>query len=175
MATTIVPIAATTSRTPAKAMLTVGGITQILPWWPATIAVSGLQAVWTDQIRPGRSPLVLRASEGIAEWRLTMIVSWQSVDGLSNSSVETSCQNVLDTLQRITNHAQPATLTLGSRVAGKFRITDFSYTELEWTSTGLVSIAEVSLVMRSASDASVPIGPVPKRAKATHPRRRTRA
>lgn len=155
--------AAGAPRAAAHARLVAGGLVLDLPWWPSTITASGEPPKWNEIERPGRKPLLIRQAEGLAERRVSMVIATRSADGRNATSVENSCQATLNTIAKIASHLQPASLILGARNTGRWRITDMSVTELEWTSTGDVSRAEVSLTLKAASDAEVPIGPIKKR------------
>lgn len=130
----------------------------VLPWWPDEVSASNLAGIYDEQARPGRTPLLLRSGDPLPEVRIGCIVSTQSADKRG------SVTNVLDGLRRLALASKPVDLKVASR-AGEYRITDLGITELEWDVDGQPSSAEVSLTLVSASDAAVPVGPIPKKPK----------
>jgi hypothetical protein len=132
--------------------------TVVLPWWPDEIASANLAGVYEEQLRPGRTPLLLRSGDPLPEVRIGCIVSTTSAD--ERGSVST----VLDGLRKMSLAKKPVDLKLASR-SSTYRITDLGITELDWDVDGNPSSAEVSLTLLSASDAAVPVGPIKKKPK----------
>lgn len=130
--------------------------TVILPWWPSDVAWDGLAPAWEQQPRPGRKPLLLRSGESLPTLRIGCVVAAPTPD--------TSVWPVLNGLGKIAASPYVCALSLGSRLS-YWRVSQFSYTELDWTSAkdgqfGACSKAEVSLELTQPSDASIPMGPV---------------
>jgi hypothetical protein len=156
-----VPVSvAPVSRSQAK--LICGGLTATLPWWPDEIAWSEIAESWTEQTRPGRAPLLLKETSTLPEVSVGFIASTrdQTMQGDGGS-----IQPMLDTLSEMASSDTPVQLLLGSNDQGRFRIIDLSYTELDHAPNGEPSKVEVSLVLKTAQDASAPIGPIPSRKK----------
>lgn len=131
--------------------------TVVLPWWPDEVATSNIAAVYEEQQRPGRTPLLLRSGSSLHEVRIGCIVS------VSNPEVtDDNVANVLDGLATLATVASPVSVKMASRTA-QYRITDLGITELDWDETGAPIAAEVSLTLVTASDASVPVGPIKKK------------
>jgi hypothetical protein len=126
-----------------------------LPWWPDEVESSGLAAGYAETARPGRAPLLRRASDPLPATRITFTVSGT---GLSQSAVQWT------DLVRTLAAAKPVVqLLLGRSDRGAFRVVDASIVEREWAPNGDPAVADVTLELRSASDAAIPVGPVPKR------------
>lgn len=163
MAVVTVELPAGSTPAGASPRLIAGAIVLDLPWWPDLESGSGEPANWNEIERPGRTPLLVRQSEGLAERRVSMIVANRSRDGKHATSVDASCMPTLTKLSQIVNHLQPVSLIMGGRNTGKWRVIDYSYNALTWTASGDISSAEVSLTFKTASDATVPVGPIKKR------------
>ena len=132
--------------------------TVVLPWWPDEIASSALAGVYETQDRPGRTPLLLRSGDPLPELRIGCIVTTQNTGAAGNVAT------VLNGLRRLALAKKPLAVKLASRSA-QYRMTDLGITELDWDTDGEPSSAEVSLTLTAASDAVVPVGPVPKKPK----------
>lgn len=132
--------------------------TVVLPWWPDEVAEANLAGVYEEQLRPGRTPLLLRSGDPLPEVRIGCIISTTSADAPGN------VENVLAALRKMATAKKPVTMKLASRSA-RYRVTDLGITELDWDTQGRASSAEVSLTLLSASDAAVPVGPIKKKPK----------
>lgn len=142
-----------------QARLTAPGVgTVVLPWWPDEVAHSALAPVYQSQDRPGRAPLLLRSGDSLPEVRLGCVVS------TANLAAEPHVGTVLEMLQLIAIAKRPVTLQLASR-SSPYRVTDLGITELDWNGEGQPTSAEVSVTLTSASDAVVPVGPIPGKPK----------
>jgi phage protein U len=143
-----------------QARMICGSTTVVLPWWPDEIAWSSLADEWTDIQRPGRHPLVVREGETLQEITLGFTMAKKATTFVGDGG------SVLPDLQALNTMSRgdiPVQLMLAARDTGRWRITDFSFTELDHASDGQITKAEVSMTIRRASDASAPVGPVPAR------------
>lgn len=137
---------------PRRATLSCDGVgTLTLPWWPSDFELSGLAPAYTQQNRPGRAPLLLRETDTLPAIRMTFTLG---------TSPEVSADAEASLLSKMAKAKQPTTLTLASRGRGKFRITELSMVEADWTSAGATSLYEVDMTLTRISDAALPIGPV---------------
>jgi hypothetical protein len=134
-----------------------GGPTLELPWWPDEVESSGLAAGWAETARPGRSPLLTRAAEPLPSLRISFTVSGTT---LADSAV-----GWVDAVRELAKAKPVVQLLLGRSDRGVFRVVDATVLEKEWAGNGDPSVADVTMELRSASDATVPVGPVPKRPK----------
>lgn len=127
-----------------------------LPWWPDEIRQDRLAPVWEPQERPGRTPVLLRRGLNLPEIRVGGVVSTRDASRPGDVGA------LLAKLTRAAGVRAPVTLRIATR-SGRYRITDMSFTELDWAANGQPREAEVSIVFARASDASIPVGPVRKR------------
>ena len=140
-----------------QARLICAGITVILPWWPDEVAWNQMAYAWGEQNRPGRAPLLLLEAQTLPEVQIGFILAYRSNRFVEDAA---SIQPTLDALRKTAVSGQPAQLMLAARDTGRWRVTDFSYTELEWAAEGSPLRAEVSLTLKRAQDAAAPVGPV---------------
>lgn len=131
--------------------------TVVLPWWPEDVATTNLAAIYEEQARPGRTPLLLRSGDSLHEVRIGCIVSVTNPEWSDDNVAQ-----VLDGLVTLAEVVTPVALKLATR-SGQYRITDLGITELDWDETGAPVSAEVSLTLVSASDAAVPVGPIKRK------------
>lgn len=135
---------------------TVGEV--VLPWWPDEISSAAMAGVYETQDRPGRTPLLLRSGDPLPELRIGCIVS------TTNPEQPGDVAQVVTALRRMAVVKKPVTVKLASRSA-RYRITDLGITELDWDISGEPSSAEVAITLTTASDATVPVGPIKKKPK----------
>jgi len=163
MADVRIGIAAGAAADPVnKARLVAGGLSVTLPWWPTDIGWDSLASNWTEQNRPGRDPLLLRESQTLPEITIGCIVA------NADSTYVGDGGSVLTTLSAIDSMAigdEAVQLILASRATGRWRITNFSFTELEHDTAGNPTRAEVALTLKRAEDVAAPIGPVKNSSK----------
>lgn len=158
MADVRVAVAAPARPDPARQARLIGsGITVILPWWPDEVAWSQMAYAWGEQNRPGRAPLLLLENQTLPEVQVGFILAYRSTLFVEDAP---SIQPTLNDLRAIAISGEPAQLMLAARDTGRWRVTDFSYTELEWAAEGSPIRAEVSLTLKRAQDAAAPVGPV---------------
>lgn len=131
--------------------------TLTLPWWPSEVEGSGWAANWAETERPGRAPLLTRASDPLPSVRLAFT--------LRTGSVTESIQDDLDMVQELSAAKPVIQLMLGQSNRGQWRITDAGANEVDWAANGEPSVADVIITMREASDASIPVGPIKKKPK----------
>lgn len=144
--------------------------TVVLPWWPDEIAWGNMANTYDEQERPGRTPLLLRSGAGLEELRVGTVVRPRDLEGSGDvgtsggTDISPTISTMLDTLRAMSRARQPITVAIAGRSA-LYRITDLGLTELEWSATGHPLVAEVSLTLKAASEAAVPVGPIkrPKR------------
>lgn len=148
------PVAADPAR---QARLICAGDTVILPWWPDEVAWNQMAYTWNEQTRPGRAPLLLLESQTLPEIQLGFVLAYRPTNFVSDAQ---NIQPTLNTLRKMATSKKPAQLVLASRETGRWRVTDFSYTELDWAPDGSPIRAEVSLTLKRAQDAAAPVGPV---------------
>lgn len=141
---------ATVTRAPRLATSGLG--TTVLPWLPEEIAVSGMADAWSKLDRPGRTPVLRRTGLSLPETRVTFRLS----DGGG------SVAGIIAELGAHTRDVNPTTLILASVSRGSMHVTDLTVTEKDWDESGNPTDATVDIVLTQASDASVPIGPLPK-------------
>lgn len=129
--------------------------TLTLPWWPSEVENLGLAAAWAETERPGRRPLLTRASSPLPSLRMAFT--------LRGASLEESVKTELDLVRRFAAAKPVVMLTLAASSRGRWRIVEAGATETDWTSGGEPSVAEVMLALREASDAAIPVGPIRQR------------
>lgn len=139
--------------------------TVVLPWWPEEITWGGMAATYDEQERPGRKPLLLRTGAGLEELRIGTIVRPRDLEGSGDvgtsggTDVSPTISTMLYTLRAMSRAQQPITVAIAGRSA-LYRITDLGITELEWSSSGSPLVAELSLTLKAASEAAIPVGPI---------------
>lgn len=141
-----------------QARLTAAGLpVLVLPWWPSEIEDSGWAPTYAETERPGRAPLLTRSNDPLPSLRIAFT--------LRTSSVEDSIQDLLDTVQLYAAAKPVVQFMLGQSDRGYWRITDAGANQRDWAANGEPSVADVVITLRSASDASIPVGPVKKKPK----------
>lgn len=161
MADVRIQVAAPATPDPAnQARLICGGLTATLPWWPEEIAWSQLAQTWAEQQRPGRAPLLLKEGQTLPEISIGFMVANRDSTFVGDGGTVLPLMQAID---KMAKSQTPVQLMLAARDAGRFRITDYSMTELDHDSSGNPIKAEIALVIKRAQDASAPIGPVPAR------------
>jgi len=131
--------------------------TLTLPWWPAEVENSGWAAGWAETERPGRAPLLTRASDPLPSLRIPFI--------LRGTTPDESVQDELDIVRALAAAKPVVQLMLGRSDRGQWRITEAAATETDWAANGEPSIVDVMLQLRKASDAAIPVGPIRKKPK----------
>jgi hypothetical protein len=86
---------------------------------------------------------------------------------LRGKTLEDDAGGWLSTVRALAKALPLCQLILGASDRGVWRVTEAGYTETEWTSSGTPAIAEVILNLRQASDAAIPVGPIPTTPKKT--------
>jgi hypothetical protein len=138
----------------SSAILIVAGVgTLELPWWPTELEYSGLAPGYTDIERPGRTPIVVRSSEPLESLRIAF-----TLRGPTLADSAAGWTNAVRVLSRATPLCK---LMLGPSDRGTWRVVEAGYSEADWTADGSPAVADVVIVLRQASDAAIPVGPVP--------------
>lgn len=140
-----------------RARLICGSLSVSLRWWPDEISWSALANSWTELQRPGNWPLLVNDARALPEISIGFIASNKDTSYIGDGG---SILPMLDSIDEMTNSSKPVQLMLGTRDAGRFRIIDFNFTELDHNTDGQPVRAEISLVIKQAQDAAAPIGPV---------------
>lgn len=146
-----------------EAVLICGADTVTLPWWPSTIEWTALSGTWMEQQRPGRAPLLLKEASQLPELHIGCTIASKSTTFVGDGG---TVQPTISALRRITASATPAQLMLATRDTGRWRVTEFGYTELDHDTVGNVTKVEVSITLKRAQDAAAAIGPIPPKKKA---------
>jgi hypothetical protein len=133
----------------------------VFPWWPDEIAYSTLAPTWTQLPRPGKVPLLVQESLALPTLSLGFMLT---ALGNDRANPDAGCSASLSLIRTAASAGTSVTVLLGSVPSTtSWAITEFSYTELEWTRSGEVSRAEVQMVLTVESLAAMPRGPVAKR------------
>lgn len=126
-----------------------------LNWWPTEITRSGIGRSWTEIERPGRRPLLLTPG---------LLLDGYDIGYLHREQdLSQSVADHVNDLETIAKAKEPVELTMAGNVRGLFHITDLSIVEVEHTTGGQPAAVDVSLTLRRASDATLKVGPVPRR------------
>lgn len=129
--------------------------TLVLPWWPDTVTRSGNTRNWSETARPGRTPLLLSDGLNLPEYQVSYLVRTRDLSE--------SVADHLALLDAIATSEVPVMLVLEGSNRGLFHLTEVSVSEVSHTTTGEPSSADVSATLKAASDASINIGPVPRK------------
>lgn len=139
--------------------------TVVLPWWPDEIAWGSMAATYEEQERPGRLPLLLRSGVGLEELRIGTVVRPRDLEGSgTGAATSPTVASILDTLRGMSRAIMPITVSIAGR-SSSYRMTDLGITEIEWDSAGNPLAAEISITLKAASEAVVPVGPVKGKGK----------
>lgn len=140
-----------------KATLYCPGVALLrLPWWPEDLERGNVGRDWEQVPRSGRAPLLLSSGARLDTYDAGFTL--RTADG----------RHVADdiaALERIAKSQVACSLILGKVLRGVFQVTDLSIVELEHGTGGRPLVADVSLTLTRASDATVKVGPVPRRKK----------
>ena len=127
-------------------------VTLMLPVWPqdSTETMAG----WTSSTleRPGREPLEVPTYQTLAERSLGFT--------LRNVDYTASIRDLLQSLRTISKSSTPVQLVFEQRDTGLWRMDPPTVTELEWADDGSPSVADVSVTLRRATEATVNVGPI---------------
>lgn len=126
-----------------------------LPWWPASITRNGLSRSWTEVERPGRTPLLLAAGRILDEYEISYVAR--------DADLAVSVADHVALLTVIARSKTPTQLTLAGDARGLFHVTNLSVVEIDHTAGGRPANVDVSLTLKRASDATVNVGPVPRK------------
>lgn len=126
--------------------------TLTLPWWPETISRSGGTRAWTEQTRPGATPLLLSDGINLDEYQISYLARGRDLT--------TPMAEHLALLDAIKVSDTPVTLMLGGSNRGLFHLTDVSVVEVLHNADGVPTSCDVSATLRRASDATVNVGPI---------------
>ena len=133
----------------------------VFPWWPDEISYSTLAPMWTQLPRPGKVPLLVQESLALATLTLAFTLTAQGAD---RANPDAGCSSSLTLIRAAASAGTSVTVLLGSIPSTtSWNITEFSYSEIEWTRSGEVSRAEVQMVLVEESLAAMPRGPVARR------------
>lgn len=127
----------------------------ILPWWPDEVETSGMAAGYAEDPRPGRTPVLTRSADPLATFRMPFT--------LSGPTLQDSVLAEVTLLERYAAAKPVVQVMFGRFNRGHWRVTEASMVEKAWTSAGEPAEVDVTLTLRRASDAAIPIGPVKKR------------
>jgi nucleoid-associated protein YgaU len=155
MATTAdLAAAATPGSKQAKAYLaTTGGTKCVLPFAPREVDHAGWADDWSTLARPGRSPLVLRAGDGLATMSFTAL--------LAGRDHQTSVEPYLSALRSIAASSATCSVSLGPSESGAWVMTDCKvHSTMRQAGTNAITRAEVTLSFSRVSTTAVKSGPV---------------
>lgn len=142
----------------SQARLICAGMSPVkLPWWPDELEWSGWAPEYAETARPGRSPLLSRSNDPLPSLRIAF--------QLRESSIDRSMEHLMNQVRELAAAKPVVQLMLGSTDRGVWRITDAGAVETDWAPNGEPSVVDVTMNLRSASDASVPIGPIKTKPK----------
>ncbi len=126
--------------------------TLMLPVWPtdSTETMAGWES--STLPRPGREPLEVPTDETLAERSLGFT--------LRNDDYAASIRDMLQALRTISRTKTPVQLVFEQRDTGLWRMLPPLVTEMEWADDGSPSVADVSVTLRRATEATVNVGPI---------------
>lgn len=132
-----------------------GVATVRLNWWPTEISRSGLSRSWTEVERPGRRPLLLSPGLLLDEYAVGYLHR--------ERDLSQPVADHVDALTSIARSKTPVELTMAKMARGLFHVTDLSLVEVDHATTGKPASVDVSLTLKRASDATVNVGPIPRK------------
>lgn len=135
-----------------------------LNWWPTEVTRSGIARSWTEIERPGRRPLMLSPGMMLDEYAVGYI--HRDLD------LSQSVADHVDGLTLIARSKTPVELTMAGTARGLFHVTDLSFVEVEHTTAGKPASVDVSMTLKRASDATVKVGPIPRKRNKIPPKMR---
>jgi hypothetical protein len=139
-------------------------ITLELPWWPTEITRSLSVRTVGELDRPDALPLAVPSGLTPDDYSVGYMLrqdDWREPVGA----------HIRD-LERIAASKKPVQLLLADQSEGLFRVESATVTALEFAESGQVSVADVSLTLKRASDAVVNVGLVKRiKGRATNLRR----
>lgn len=128
-----------------------------LPWWPEDVERGNGGRTWEEVPRPGREPLLLSSGRNLDTYSLGFTL--RNADG----------RHVADdvaAIEAIANSEVPCSLIMGGTLRGTFQVAEPPvFVELEHAAGGRPVVVDVSLTLKRASDATVKVGPVPRKKK----------
>ena len=129
-----------------------------MPYAPKVVENAGLAPTYTETTRPGRTPLLLRASDPLHTIGLEMF--------LGHRNAQQSVEPDLAVLRGIVKSDERVTLQFGPSEGGLWRVTTFGWTSTErQNGTNAITRATVSMTFTRVSDATAGTGPVKGGAK----------
>lgn len=140
----------------SAALVCQGVGTLVLPWWPDVITRSGNTRTWTEQTRPGRTPLLLSDGLALPEYQVSYL--------LRTGDLAESVADHIALLDAIATSETPVTLMLEGTNRGLFHVTEVSVAEVTHTTSGEPSSADISATLKAASDATINVGTIPRKA-----------
>ena len=130
--------------------------TLMLPVWPTDSTETMPGWTYSTLDRPGREPLEVPTYETLAERSLGFT--------LRRDDYAASITGLLVKLRTISKAKTPVQLVFdggnGARDTGLWRMDPPLVTEMEYADDGSPSVADVSVVLRRATEATVNVGPV---------------
>lgn len=141
----------------SAALVCPGVGTLILPWWPDTITRSGGGRTWAETARPGDIPLLLPEGTALEEYQISYLARPRDL--------RSSVADHVGLLREMQASTTPVTLMLEQTNRGLFHLTDVSIAEINHTTSGEPAAVDVSATLKQASDATVNVGPVPRKKK----------
>lgn len=143
---------------PKMQIRTERGLKVTLPYAPVEMETSGLAPTFTEAERPGRSPLLLRASDRAP------VISFEFF--LGSRDLQKSIEPELKILRGIADSEDRAILSYGPSEGGLFRITSFGYTVSQrQQGTNAITRATVAATFTRAVDVDLHNGPASGGAK----------
>lgn len=139
----------------SAALICPGVGTLVLPWWPETITRSGRLRTWSETARPGDLPLLLSDGMALEEYQISYLARSADLDEPVTEHVAT--------LHAIAASLSPVSLLLEQTNRGLFHLTELSIAEVAHATTGDPTAVDVSATLKQASEATVNVGPVPRK------------
>ncbi len=131
--------------------------TLVLPWWPSEVENGSWAPEYVETPRPGRTPIVTRASDPLPTLRLAFT--------LRAADVTQSIAALQAMVRDLAAAKAVVQVMLGPSDRGRWRITEAGAVETDWAPNGSPSVADVVLNLRRESDAAIVVGPIRKKPK----------
>lgn len=125
-------------------------ITLRLPWWPTDVGMTLGGWNRSELERPGKGPLSLPSS------RISDDVTMGFT--LRNADHRQTIAGMVQDLRKLARARKPSQLLLGDTDYGLFTLDPPQVTVLEFANDGSPSVADVSLTLKRASDATINVG-----------------
>lgn len=129
-----------------------------MPWWPTDVSRNLSVRNVNELERPDQLPLSVPSSLALDDYSIGYTLRGADFKDPSEAV------DHLDKLERLARLKRPVQLLLADQAMGLFRIESASITILQWAANGQPSVADVSLTLKRASDATINVGVI-KRVK----------